>query len=80
MIDAIAGDVPYLVDSEVHSVEQAILAINALVSAMARNNPAIAQGPVNRTIDKLYDDVKDRERFDRQIFAQHMAELRRLIR
>jgi nitrate/TMAO reductase-like tetraheme cytochrome c subunit len=80
LIDGIAGDVPYLVDSEVQSVEQAILAINALVTAMGRSNPAIAQGPANRVIDKLYADVKDREGFNRQAFAQHVAELRRLIR
>ncbi|HXG18542.1 MAG TPA: multiheme c-type cytochrome [Methylomirabilota bacterium] len=79
LIEAIAGDVPYLVDAEIHSVEQAIMAINALVSAMARSNPAIAQGPVNRVIDRLYEDVKDRERFDRQAFAQHVAELRNLL-
>jgi hypothetical protein len=80
LIDAIADEVPYLIDAEIHSVEQAIMAINALASAMARNNPALAQGGINRTIDKLYNDVKDREKFDRNQFARHMAELRRQIR
>jgi nitrate/TMAO reductase-like tetraheme cytochrome c subunit len=80
LIDAIARDVPYLVDSEVHSVEQAIMAINALANTMARTNPSLAQGGVSRTIDKLYDDVKDRENFDRTQFAQHVAELQRQLR
>lgn len=80
LIDAIAKDVPYLVDAEIHSVEQAIMAINALASAMARSNPALAQGGLTRSIDKLYDDVKDRERFDRDQFAQHVAELQRQLK
>jgi hypothetical protein len=80
LIDAIAKDVPYLVDAEVHSVEQAIMAINALVNAMARDNPALAQGPISKTLDKLYDDVKDRERFDREQFAKHVAELQGQLR
>jgi hypothetical protein len=79
LIDAIAAEVPYLIDAEIHSVEQAIMAINALAGAMARNNPALAQGGISRTIDKLYNDVKDRERFDRAQFTRHMAELRRQI-
>jgi len=79
LIAAIAKDVPYLIDAEVQSVEQAIMAINALVTAMARSNPAIAQGPANRIIDKLYDDVKDREGFNRQAFAQHVANLQRAL-
>lgn len=79
LIDAIAREVPYLIDAEIHSVEQAIMAINALAGAMARDNPAFAQGRITRTIDKLYNDVKDRERFDRARFARHMAELRRQI-
>lgn len=79
LIDTIAEEVPYLLDAEIHSVEQAIMAINALASAMARQNPALAQGGISRTIDKLYNDVKDRERFDRAQFARHMAELRRQI-
>ena len=80
LISAIAKDVPYLVNAEVQSVEQAIMAINALVTAMARSNPSVAQGPANRIIDKLYDDVKDRERFNRQAFAQHVADLQRALR
>lgn len=80
LIDAIAKDVPYLVDAEIHSVEQAIMAINALASAMARSNPALAQGGLTRSIDKLYDDVKDRERFDRNQFTQHVAELQRQLK
>ena len=80
IIDRIAGDVPYLVESEVHSVEQAIMAINALVNAMARNNPAIVQTSVSQAIDRLYDDVKDRENFNREQFGRHVAELQRQLR
>lgn len=80
IIDRIAGDVPYLVESEVHSVEQAIMAINALVNAMARNNPAIVQTSLAKAIDQLYDDVKDRENFNRNQFGQHVADLQRQLR
>jgi len=80
IIDRIAGDVPYLINAEIHSVEQAIMAINALVNAMARNNPAIAQSAVSKTIDQLYEDVKDREGFDRNKFTQHVAELQKQLR
>lgn len=80
LIDAIAKDVPYLVDAEVHSVEQVIMAINTLVNAMACDNPVLAQGPISKAIDNLYDDVKDREHFDREHFARHVAELQRQIR
>lgn len=79
IIDRIAGDVPFLIESEVHSVEQAIMAINALVNAIARDNPAIAQGPVAATLDQLYHDVKDRENFERNRFAQHVADLQRQL-
>lgn len=80
IIDRIAGDVPYLIEAEIHSVEQAIMAVNALVNAMARNNPSITQSSVSKTIDLLYEDVKDRERFDRVRFAQHISELQRQLR
>lgn len=80
VIDRIAGDVPYLVESEVHSVEQAIMAINALVNAMARNNPAIVQTSVSQAIDRLYDDVKDRENFNRDQFGKHVADLQNQLR
>jgi len=79
IIDRIAGDVPYLIESEVHSVEQAIMAINALVNAMARNNPAIVQTSVSQAIDRLYDDVKDRENFNREQFGRHVADLQRQL-
>lgn len=80
IIDRIAGDVPYLIESEVHSVEQAIMAINALVNAMARNNPAIVQTSVSHAIDQLYDDVKDRENFNREQFGRHVTDLQRQLR
>jgi hypothetical protein len=79
LIKRIADDVPSLIDAEIHSVEQAIMAINALANAMARSNPAVAEGALAKTLEKLYDDVKDRERFDRKLFAQHVAEVTRQL-
>lgn len=80
MIDRIAGDVPYLIQSEVHSVEQAIMSISALVSALARQDTSLAEGAIAQTVDRLYDDVKDRENFNRTQFSQHVAELQQQIR
>ena len=79
LVDRVANDVSYLLEAEVHSVEQAIMAVNSLVSSMARSHPDLAKGKVSQTIDQLYADVQDRERFDRNQFAQHMAELQRQI-
>ncbi|MGH7962387.1 MAG: multiheme c-type cytochrome, partial [Candidatus Binatia bacterium] len=72
---AIAGDVPYLLDAEIHSIEQAVMGMNSLISSMSRSDPGQANGQIARAMDKLYDAVQDRERFDRQQFIRYMKEL-----
>jgi hypothetical protein len=78
LVRAITSDVPYLLDAEIHSVEQAVMAINALLSSVARSDTAQAGGESAKAVDKLYDAVQDRERFDRQRFIKYMAELGRV--
>ena len=80
LVRLISNDVPYLIQAEVDSIEQAVMAINALVSSTARSNPTLAKNGINKTINKLYKDIQDPERFDRDQFADHMAELQRLVK
>lgn len=79
LIGMIADDVSYLIESDLHSVEQAIMSINALFISMARKEPGLAESPMAKVIDRLYNDVQDPEAFDAKRFAEHMAELRRLL-
>lgn len=79
LVRMIAEDVPYLIEADVHSVEQAVMGINALVSFMAQASPGIAKSEIAKAIDKLYDDIQDPESFDRERFVQHMDELQRLM-
>lgn len=75
----IAKDVPYLLEADFDSVEQAVMAINTLIISMARSNPAMAKSEVAKAIDNLYDDVEVPESFDPNRFGKHIAELQRLV-
>lgn len=79
LADMIAKDVPYLIEANFDSVEQAVMAINTLFISMARSDPAMAKGKAAKTINNLYDDVEAPERFDPNRFGKHIAELQRLV-
>ena len=80
LLRQIANDVPYLIEGEVDTVGQAVLAINSLVSATTSRNSALAKSGINKIVNNLYRDIQDPERFDRAQFAKHMAELQRLLK
>jgi hypothetical protein len=77
--DLIARDVPYLVRTDIRSAQQAVMAVNSLVSYLARTSPELTRSEVKRSLDQLYDDVESPAKFDPQAFAKHLTELQRLL-
>ena len=80
LLDMIVTDVPYLIEADIHAVEQSVMAINALVSDMARTNPTFVKGEVTKVIDKLYEDIRDPDSFNPDAFSKHMLELQGLAK
>lgn len=61
----IANDPP----PDVHTAEQSALALQSLSSALTRRNPRLLRSPMVRSIDALFDEVKNRDDYDPARFA-----------
>jgi hypothetical protein len=79
MMRTIASDTDFLLNSDVHSAEQTALALQSLASALTRNNPRLLKSPMTEAIDALFEEVKNRERYEPSRFVQKLAALRAVL-
>jgi len=79
MIAAIAGERDFVLRSDVHSAEQIALALQSLASALTRRNPSLARGPLMKSIDALFDELKVRDDYDAGRFAEKLAAVRGMV-
>jgi hypothetical protein len=76
MIETVAGQRDFILRSDVHSAEQVALTLQSLAAALTRRNAALAKGPLLRSIDALFDELKVREDYDPVRFAEKLAAVR----
>lgn len=67
------------VTTDVHSAEQAALALQSLASVLTRRNPKLLRGAMIEAIDALFEDVKVRDDYDPARFAAKLASVRRAL-
>ena len=79
LADLIAKDVPYLVRTDIRSAQQAVMAVNSLVSYLAHTSPDLTKAEVKKTIDQLFNDVESPAKFDPNRFGKHLTELQRIL-
>ncbi|HEX7828022.1 MAG TPA: multiheme c-type cytochrome [Thermoanaerobaculia bacterium] len=68
-----------LVTTDVHSAEQAALALQSLASVLTRRNPRMLRGPMIQSIDDLFEEVKSRDDYDPARFAEKLASVKRTL-
>ena len=73
LMSTIAGDRAFLERSDVHSAEQAALALQSLASTLTRRNPRLLRSAMTKSIDALFNDLQDRENYEPSRFAQKLA-------
>ena len=61
---------------DVQTAEQAALALQSLAAALTRNNPALLKSPMTESLDALFAEVQNRDRYEPGRFAQKLAALR----
>ncbi|HEV2719738.1 MAG TPA: hypothetical protein VG323_06940, partial [Thermoanaerobaculia bacterium] len=76
MIAAVAGERDFVLRSDVASAEQIALALQSLASALTRRNPSLARGPLMKSIDTLFDELKVRDDYDPSRFAEKLTAVR----
>ena len=79
MIATIAADRDVLARADVQSAEQTALALQSLASALTRRTPSLARGPLMKSIDALFEELKAREDYDAGRFAEKLAAVRRAV-
>lgn len=57
---------------DVHAAEQSALALQSLSSALKRRNPRLLRSNMARSIDALFDEVKNRDDYDPARFAEKL--------
>jgi Cytochrome c554 and c-prime len=78
MIRTIAGD-DGLTTYDVHSAEQTALALQSLAAALARSDRRVLKSPLMAAIDALFDEVKNRDRYDPARFAEKLRAVRAAV-
>jgi hypothetical protein len=76
LMRTIAGDTDFLLTSDVHSAEQTALALQSLASALTRSNQRLLKSPMTEAIDALFEEIKNRERYEPARFVQKLSALR----
>ena len=71
-MNAIAAETP----PDVHTAEQSALALQSLSSALTRRDPRLLRSAMVRSIDALFDEVKDRDAYDPARFAEKLSAVR----
>jgi hypothetical protein len=79
MIRAVAGERDFVLRSDVHSAEQIALALQSLAAALTRRTPSLAKGPLMKSIDALFDELKVRDDYDAARFAEKLAAVRNAV-
>lgn len=62
--------------SDVHSAEQAALALQSLASVRTRRDARLLRGPLTRSIDALFDELKNRDDWEPSRFASRLNTVR----
>jgi hypothetical protein len=62
--------------SDVHSAEQAALALQSLASIRTRRDARLLRGPLTRSIDALFEELKDRNEYEPSRFATKLSAVR----
>jgi len=75
LLRAIAADPEIREAADVHTAEQAFFAAQTLASYLLEGDPRAAAGPLPRNLDRLYRALTDQEAFDRDRFAELLAEV-----
>ncbi len=73
LMTEIAADREFILASDVHAAEQSALALQSLSSALTRRNPRLLRGPMVRSIDALFDEVKNRDDYDPARFVEKLS-------
>lgn len=76
LMRTIAGDTDFLLTADVYSAEQTALALQSLAAALTRSNPRLLKSPMTEAIDALFEEIKNRDRYDASKFVQKLAALR----
>jgi hypothetical protein len=76
LMRTIAGDTDFILTSDVHSAEQTALALQSLAADLTRNNPRLLKSPMTDAIDGLFEEIKNRERYEPSRFVQKLGALR----
>jgi len=79
LMATIADDRAFIERSDVHSAEQSALALQSLASALTRRNPRLLKGAMMRSIDALFEEVKNRDDYEPSRFARKLAAVRAAI-
>ena len=72
----IASEDEFLLRTDVQSAEQTALALQSLASALTRGNPRLLKSPMTEGIDALFEEIKNRDRYDPARFVQKLQTLR----
>lgn len=73
LMTAIASDREFILASDVHAAEQSALALQSLSSALTRRNPRLLRSNMVRSIDALFDEVKNRDDYDPSRFVEKLS-------
>jgi hypothetical protein len=76
LMRTIAGDTDYLLTADVYSAEQTALALQSLAAALTRSNPRLLKSPMTAAIDALFEEIKNRDRYDPSRFVQKLGQLK----
>jgi len=80
MMATIAADRESLIASDIHSAEQAALALQSLATYLAREDPQVRRGAMMQTIDELFKELEDQGNYDPNRFAQRLERLQAQVR
>ncbi|MEO8034926.1 MAG: hypothetical protein ABI837_10895, partial [Acidobacteriota bacterium] len=75
MMRAVAAD-DSVMSYDVHSAEQTALSLQSLSATLTRNNPSLLKSRMTAAIDALFEEVRDRNRYDANRFAQKLRDVR----
>jgi len=68
----IAADRDFILTSDVHAAEQAALSLQSLASALTRRNPRLLRGPLVKSIDALFEEVRNRDDYVPARFSEKL--------
>jgi hypothetical protein len=72
----IAGERGQATAADIHAAEQTALALQSLAASLTRRTPRLANSPLMKSIDVLFAEVKDRDRYDPRRFSEKLGAVR----